>query len=133
MNANIANNIFPNNIFSHNFEISSIHKVNKGTSALTFPIFQELRGDTPITLLLASWHVTYDCLIGHKDLKKLEANIDCKNQILRPSKFEINYFKNISSKSKDVKINHHQESAAQIRTSHMNSEVKAKITLLCRK
>ena len=141
MNPNIANKLFPNNIFSHNFEISSIHKVTKGTSALTFPIFQELGDDTPITFLLAPWHSTYDCLIGHKDLQKLEANIDCKNQIFSTiivlstydSKFEINYLKNIPSKSKGVKMNHHQESATQIRTSHMHSEEKDMITSLCRK
>ena len=133
MNPNIANKLFPNNIFSHNFEISSIHKVTKGTSALIFPIFQELGDDTSITFLVAPWHSTYNCLIGHKGLYKLEANIDWQNQIFSTSKFEINYLKNIQSKSKGMKMNHHQESATQIRTSHMNSEEKDQITLLCRK
>ena len=99
MNPNIANKLFPNNIFLHNFEISSIHKVTKEISSLTFPIFQELGDDTPITFLLTPWHSTYDCLIGHKYLQKLDANIDCKNQIFSTSKFEINYLKNISSKA----------------------------------
>ena len=133
MNPSIAKKLFSNYIFSHNFEISSIHKVTKGTSALTFPVLQELGDDTPITFLHAPWHSTYDCLIGHKDLQKLEANVDCKNEIFSMSKFEINYLKNIPSKSKGAKMNHHQVSASQIRTSHMNSEEKDKITLLCRK
>ena len=38
MNPSIANKLFPNYIFSHNFEISSVHKVIKGTRALTFPV-----------------------------------------------------------------------------------------------
>ena len=38
MNPSIANKLFSNYIFSHNFEISSVHKVTKGTRALTFPV-----------------------------------------------------------------------------------------------
>ena len=124
MNPSIVNKLFPNYIFSHNSEISSVHKVTKGTRALTFPVLQELGDDTTITFLLALWHSTYDCLIGLKDLQKLEANVDCKNKIFSTSKFEINYFKNIPSKRKGMKMNHHQESAIHIRTSHMNSENK---------
>ena len=114
MNPSIANKLCPNYILSHNFEISSVHKVTKGTRALTFPVLQELGDDTPITFLLAPRHSTYDCLIGLKDLQKLEANVDCKNKIFSTSKLEINYFKNIPSKSQGVKMNHHQESATHI-------------------
>ena len=41
MNARIANKVFLNYIFSYNFDISSVHKVTKGTRALTFPVLQE--------------------------------------------------------------------------------------------
>ena len=69
----------------------------------------------------------YDCLIGHKDLQNLEANINYKTQIFSTSKFEINYFKNIPDDHKNVKMNHHQGIELQIRTDHMNKEERDKI------
>ena len=133
MNPEIAYKLFLKFIFPHEFKIKSVHKTTKGTHALTFPILREYSDDTPITLLIATWHSTYDCLIGHNDLQNLEANINYKTQMFSTSKFERNYFKNILDDHENVKVNHHQGIELQIRTDHMNEEERDKITLLCQK
>ena len=133
MNPKIAYKLFSKFIFPYEFEIKSVHKTTKGTHALTFPILREYGDDTPITFLIATWHSVYDCLIGHKDLQNLEANINYKTQIFSTSKFEINYFKNIPDDHKKIKVNHHQGIELPIRTDHMNEEERDKITSLCQK
>ena len=108
--------------------------MTKGTHALTYPILRELGDDTPMTFLIAEWHQTYDCLIGQKVLRNLEANIDYKNQLFSTAKFEINYLSNIPEGCKTGNVNHHRaKTKAQIRTDHMNNEEKQKIEMLCNK
>ena len=131
INPEIAYELFSKFIFAHTIEIKSVHKVTKGTHALTFPILSELGDDTLINFLIAPWHSTYDCLIGHKDLKNLGANINYRTQIFSTPKFEIDYLKNIPDRCKAVKVNHYQEMPMRIRTDYMNKKEKDRITKLC--
>ena len=109
INPKIAFELFSKFIFPYDFEIKSLHKVTKGTHALTYPILRELGDDTPITFLIAEWNETYNCLIGHKDLRNLKAYIDYKNQVFGTAKFKTNYFNNIPEEIKTDHINNENE------------------------
>ena len=53
INSEIAYELFPNYIFSHKFEIKSVHNRIKGNQALTYLILREFSETTPITFSIA--------------------------------------------------------------------------------
>ncbi|KAL7297509.1 hypothetical protein TKK_0009873 [Trichogramma kaykai] len=157
INPKVAQQFFSNYIYSYQFTVVSVHEKTKGTHDMRFPILSQFGKETPITLLVTEWHSTYDCLLGSKDLKALQAKIDYKNDLLSTPRFEINFITNeqinysyeavnkhiVSTKNTPNhknKITHGGKKLPEskkiplnIRTDHMNEKEKTKIIQLCKK
>lgn len=91
INPNVCHH-FQDYLFQKPFTVKSLHRVISSDQNLNFPLLNELGINEYIQFIIVPWHDKFDALIGSKDLKRLNAKIDYKNNTLEIGNKQIPFY-----------------------------------------